>query len=85
MSTAEILLQIQNELQCGKDKYNTFGGFAYRNAESSPYTRGCFSLFLICYDGNKIFPVHTGVFLLDIYSRVSVLDLPRTHGGVSCS
>ena len=33
MSTAEILLQIQNELQCGKDKYNTFGGFAYRNAE----------------------------------------------------
>lgn len=33
MTTAEILLKIQTELKCGKDKYNAFGGFAYRNAE----------------------------------------------------
>ena len=33
MPTAEILLKIQSELHCGKDKYNTFGGFAYRTAE----------------------------------------------------
>lgn len=33
MTTAEILLKIQSELNCRKDKYNAFGGFSYRNAE----------------------------------------------------
>lgn len=33
MPTAEILLKIQNEMKCGKGRFNSFGGFAYRNAE----------------------------------------------------
>ena len=35
MPTAEILLKIQNEMKCGKGRFNSFGGFAYRNAEAS--------------------------------------------------
>ena len=53
------------------------------NKESSPHTRGCFSLILIRNSTRIVFPAYAGVFLpgKDFYAHRT--GLPRIRGGVS--
>ena len=51
--------------------------------ESSPHTRGCFSVKRTCWGITRVFPAYAGVFLPRIIQFKEILGLPRIRGGVS--
>ncbi len=52
-------------------------------ARSSPCIRGCFLVTLEAALSEAVFPVHTGVFLVQMLDRFAPGGLPRAYGGVS--
>ena len=56
-----------------------------RAKQSSPHTRGCFSLGILRHRRHVVFPAYAGVFPISAPRSSSTTGLPRIRGGVSGS